>query len=77
MYSVFRFRILTEKETLKGKMKNPKVQESKRCENVKSNNRIIHKIKKLKNIAGHPSNYLNYMNENNIICLHILFSNTA
>ena len=30
-----------EKETQKGKMKNPKVQKSKRCENVKSNNIII------------------------------------
>ena len=28
-----------------GKMKNPKVQKSERCENVKSNNRIIQKSK--------------------------------
>ena len=34
----------TEKETQKGKMKNPKAQKSNRCENVKSNNRIIPKM---------------------------------
>ena len=34
----------TEKKTQKGKIKNPKVQKSKRCENVKSNNRIIQKM---------------------------------
>ena len=28
-----------------GKKKNPKVQKSKRCENVESNNRIIQKLK--------------------------------
>ena len=32
-----------KKETQKGEMKNQKVQKSKRCENVKSNNRIIQK----------------------------------
>ena len=37
-----------EKETQKGKMKNTKVQKSKRCENVKSNNRIIQKVRKWK-----------------------------
>ena len=50
----------SEKETQKGKYKNPKVQKSKRCDVVKSNNRIIQKsksskIKKLKykeNIRG-------------------------
>ena len=36
-------------ETQKGKYKNPKVQISKRCEIVKSNNRIIKKIGKFKN----------------------------
>ena len=35
----------SEKETQKGKMKNPKFQKSKRCENVISNNRIIQKSK--------------------------------
>ena len=40
--------IQTEKGTQKGKMKNPKVQKSKRCENVKSNNRIIQKMRKCK-----------------------------
>ena len=53
-------------------MKNPKVQKSKRCENVKSNNRIIQKMWNMKkinaafenpkkiagNIAGGPSNNL-------------------
>ena len=33
-----------EKETQKGKRKNPKAQKSKKCENVKFNNRIIQKI---------------------------------
>ena len=49
-----------EKETQKGKYKNPKVKKSKRCEIVKYNNRIIQKsesseIEKLKykeNIRG-------------------------
>ena len=45
------FRILhlseeSEKETQKGKMKNTKLQKSKRCENVKSNNRVIQKMRK-------------------------------
>ena len=35
----------TEKETRKGKYKNLKVQKSKRCEIVKSNNIIIQKSK--------------------------------
>ena len=34
-----------EKETQKGKMKNPKILKFKRFENVKSNNRIIQKSK--------------------------------
>ena len=37
--------MITEKETQKGKYKNPKVQLCKRCEIVKSNNRIIQKSK--------------------------------
>ena len=36
--------LIPEKETLKGKYKNPKLK-SKRCEIVKSNNRIIQKVK--------------------------------
>ena len=36
---------LSEQETQKGKYKNPKVQKSKRCEIVKSNNKIIQKSK--------------------------------
>ena len=39
-----------EKETQKGKMKNTKVQKSKRCENVKSNKRIIQKMWNIKKI---------------------------
>ena len=38
--------LCTEKEPQKGKMKNPKVQKSKRCENVKSKKRIIQKMRK-------------------------------
>ena len=34
---------LSEKETQKGKYKNPQVQICERCERVKSNNRIIQK----------------------------------
>ena len=41
-------KIISEKETQKGKMKNPKVQKSTRCENVKSNNRIIQKMWNIK-----------------------------
>ena len=37
--------VFPEKETPKGKYKNPKVQKSKRYEIVKSNNRIIQKSK--------------------------------
>ena len=37
--------VITEKETQKGKYKNPKVQKSKRCEIVKSNKRNIQKSK--------------------------------
>ena len=37
-----------EKETQKGKMKNPKVQKSKRCDNLPSNNKIIQKMRKYK-----------------------------
>ena len=44
-YKGFIGKKITEKETQKGKMKNPKVQKPKRCENVKSNNRIIQKSK--------------------------------
>ena len=40
--------ITPEKETQKGKMKNTKFQKCKRCENVKSNNRIIQKMRKCK-----------------------------
>ena len=39
---------LPEKETQKGKIKNPKIKKFKRCENVKSNNRIILKMRKCK-----------------------------
>ena len=39
---------ISGKETQKGKMKNPKVKKFKRCENVKSNNRIIQKMRKCK-----------------------------
>jgi len=35
---------ISEKGTQKGKMKNQKVQKSKRCENAKSNNVIIQKM---------------------------------
>ena len=45
MESFEKKKILAEKETQKGKMKNPKDQKSKRCENVKSNNRNIQKSK--------------------------------
>ena len=44
----FKSSILTEKETQKGKYKNPKVQKSNRCEIVKSINRFIKKIEKFK-----------------------------
>ena len=36
-----------EKETQKGKYKNPKVQKSKRSENVKSNNKLLFKNRKV------------------------------
>jgi len=46
----FIFFQIPEKETRKGKVKNPKVQESRICEGVKSNNRIIQKMWNMKKI---------------------------
>ena len=45
---IFALFLSAEKKTQKGKMKNPKVQKSKRCDNLTSNNKIILKMRKYK-----------------------------
>ena len=83
----------SDKDTQNRKMKNPKVQKSERCENVKSKNRIIQFLDSLcTNISFSPPSRIdicvhneskNYKMFNRLICIKMMtmnyfgFSNAA